>query len=70
MGLVDCFTALQYMSSFEESAYIFTAKCLFGCLFVYLFVFYLLTQAGFSGSYAADMGLRPTVKTEDDRCND
>ena len=26
------------------------------CLFIYL-----LTQAGFSGSYAADVGLRPTA---------
>ena len=29
---------------------------LFVCLFIYL-----LTQAGFSGSYAADVGLRPTA---------
>ena len=30
--------------------------CLFVCLFIYL-----LTQAGFSGCYAADVGLRPTA---------
>ena len=34
--------------------------CLFVFLFVCLFI-YLLTQAGFSGSYAADVGLRPTA---------
>ena len=30
--------------------------CLFVCLFIYL-----LIQAGFSGSYTADVGLRPTA---------
>ena len=30
--------------------------CLFVCLFIYL-----LTQGGFFGSYAADVGLRPTA---------
>ena len=37
-----------------------TTEVRFLCLFVCLFI-YLLTQAGFSGSYAADVGLRPTA---------
>ena len=38
----------------------FKEDVLFVCLFVYWFI-YLLTQPGFYGNYAADVGLRPTA---------